>query len=88
MLLESLNFLYLLHKPVKDLEKYKNDDDLETLWRELDLYRPPTPNSLDREYILTSRVFFFLCGMNWEFDVYWTQIFNKKKKPNLVNFIA
>ena len=40
------------------LQEYTND--LVNLWRELDFYRPPTLNSLDRDNILRDRVFFSL----------------------------
>ena len=49
------------------IQEYAND--LLKLWRELDLCRPPTPESLDREYILQDIVFFFLLGLNLEFEV-------------------
>ena len=42
----------------KKAHEYANDPI--NLWRELDFYRPPTPNSLDRDCILRDRVFFFL----------------------------
>ena len=39
---------------------------LVNLLREMDLCRPPKPNSLDLEYILRDRAFFFLIGLNSE----------------------
>ena len=42
----------------KKVHEYANY--LVNLWKELDLYRPPTPISLDRDCILRDRVFFSL----------------------------
>ena len=70
----------------RKVQEYAND--LINLWRELYLYGSPTPNSLDRDYILCDRVFFFLIGLNSDFDVFQTQMFNKEKKPSLEIFIA
>ena len=44
------------------------NNELTTLWAEIDHYMPPDPESVYRKYILQLRVFQFLMGLNPEYE--------------------
>ena len=50
----------------KSLLAYANE--LSAIYSELDHYRPPAHDSVDREYILTDRVYRLLTGLRPEFE--------------------
>ena len=61
---------------------------LVAIWNELDHYRPPTPNSIDRKYILRDKVYLFLHGLNSIFKAFKGQIFNRPAKVPLEDAIT
>ena len=63
-------------------------NELVAVWKELDHYRPPTPNSIDREYILRDRVYLFLLGLNSVSEAFKGQIFNRPTKVPLEDAIT
>ena len=63
-------------------------NELVAIWKELDHYRPPNPNSIDREYILRDRVYLFLLGLNSAFENFRAQIFNRPSKVSLEDVIT
>ena len=63
-------------------------NELMAIWKNLDHYCPPNPNSIDREYILRDRVYLFLLELNYAFENFRGQIFNRPSKFSLEDVVT